>query len=70
MMTLMDGRDSLVKELRKVDSSLRCDIAGMMTRVCKIPHVYSMLPGFLPGDPGSQARVGRLRQRIEEIAAL
>lgn len=70
IMTLVDGRASLNKELLAEDLDLRANIGGMVDDVLSLPDFDTYFPGFLPGDPGSQARKGPLKMKLEALASL
>jgi hypothetical protein len=70
IMALVDGRASLYDELMEEDALLRVDIGTMMDEVLRLPDFEAYFPGFLPGDPGSQARSSPLKKKLEAIASL
>lgn len=66
---VVDGRASIVDEVNAADGRLASHLAGRVARLLDDPDFGQALAGLLPGDPGSQARLAMLRQRLESMAA-
>lgn len=65
---VVDGRGSIVDEVHAVDARLASYLAARVGQLLDDPVFGQALAGLLPGDPGSQARLAILRQRLEFIA--
>lgn len=70
LITVIDGRPELVDEIRAVDEQLRSYIAGEMNSLLGTSDFLDALPGQLPGDAASQARLPGLIRRMRAIAQL
>lgn len=69
LLTVLDGRGSIVEEVRKT-VSLRQYIAQQFHDLLGTPAFLDALPGHLLPDPISQARLPLLRQRLEAISKM
>lgn len=69
LISVIDGRDELLEELEDSDSEVRAYITGEMRRLLGESHFLVALPGQLPGDAASQARLPLLMERLKAIAA-
>ncbi len=67
LLTVIDGRAAIVQEIGEA-ASVRSYIAEQFGVLLKIPAFVDALPGHLLPDPGSQARLPLLRERIEAIS--
>lgn len=65
---VVDGRASIVDEVNASDARLNSYLAERVGRLLDDPDFVQALAGLLPGDPGSQARLAMLRQRLESMA--
>jgi len=70
LITLVDRRQELTEEIKTVDAELRRYIAHAMSRLLGESDFQSALPGQLPGDAASQARLPELIRRLRSIAQL
>ncbi len=59
-LSVIDGRAALLAEIRAVPPSLREFLAGEWGALLRDPRFIDALPGHLPPDPSSQARVALL----------
>jgi hypothetical protein len=67
---IVDGRDGLLGQVSAAGLPVRLFIATRTARLLQEPRFLDALPGHLPGDEASQARIGVLMRRRREIAAL
>lgn len=66
--TVVDGRASIVDEVNAADARLTSYLAARVEQLLDDPGFVQALGGLLPGDPGSQARLAMLRQRLASMA--
>ncbi len=69
IVTIVDGRATLVDEIAASTSELRDYLAAQFAALLVNPAFMESLSGHLPGDPGSQGRLPRLRARLRTLAA-
>ena len=67
---LVDGRPELVDEVLSSDPQLRSYIADEIRSLIANPEFIEALPGHLPGDDVSQARLPLIRERLQLLATL
>lgn len=70
LIALIDRRHELIDEIRAVDAELRRYIGHEMSRLLGESEFLAALPGQLPGDAASQARLPELVSRLRLIAEL
>ena len=70
IISIVDGRDELVRELAVADAELRRSVGQAIAEYLRRRAFRDSLPGHLPGDKASQARLPDLIARLEAIAAL
>lgn len=70
LITVIDGRPELIDEIMMVDVELRRYIADAMNGLLRESDFMDALPGQLPGDAASQARLPELIRRMRSIAQL
>lgn len=70
VITVIDGREELLEEIRASDSELRKYIADELTNLLTDNEFQLALSGHLPGDVASQARLPELMRRLRAIAKL
>jgi hypothetical protein len=70
LITLVDGRDSLIDEIKTSDAELRRYIAQAIGRLLGESAFLAALPGQLPADAASQARLPELLRRLRATAEL
>jgi Nucleotidyl transferase AbiEii toxin, Type IV TA system len=69
IIVLVDGRPSLLDELEMELAELRRYVADEITRLLA-DDLEQYVPGHLPADPGNQARVPIVIERLRRLAAL
>ena len=70
IMSVMDGRESLVDECRQAPESLRSYLAEQFTAFLADRRFLDALPGHLLGDAISQSRLPELEKKIRQLASL
>lgn len=70
IVSVIDGRDSLLQEMRQSTSELRQQVGAVMAQLMGSRGFLESLPGHLPGDAASQARLPELQAKIEQLAGL
>ena len=68
LLAVIDGRLEVSQEVGQLETSARAHLAGRVAALLADRDFVDSLPGHLPGDPGSQARLPILVTRLEEIA--
>lgn len=68
LIAVLDGRPELLREVEQSAQELRRDLAGQFDALLKNKAFQTALPGHLPADAASQARVDMLLQRMARIA--
>ncbi len=69
VIVLVDGRPELTDEVRASDPLLTTYIADQVNSLLSNPAFLESLPGHLPGDDASQARLPLIRQRLRMLTA-
>jgi hypothetical protein len=69
VIVLIDGRPQLVDEFLASDPELRTYIADQVSSLLSEPAFVESLPGHLPGDDASQARLPSIRERLRMLTA-
>jgi len=67
IITVIDGRPELLQEIDQADGGLRRYIATEFTTLLEGHDFLMALPGHLPGDAASQARLPELIRRMRAI---
>ena len=70
IVSVIDGRDSLLLELQQSTKELRQQVGAAIAQLMGSRGFLESLPGHLPGDAASQARLPDLHARLQELAAL
>lgn len=70
LMTVIDGREEMVQEIKSAPASLRDFIVASIEQLCREPDFEDALSGYLPPDAASQKRLPALRQKLATIASL
>lgn len=70
LISVIDGRDELVDECRDPDQELKNYLRDWMRRLLATPAFLEALPGHLPGDAASQARLPDLIDKLSLLAEL
>jgi predicted nucleotidyltransferase len=68
IVAVLDGRAEVVEETRHCDAVLRNHLQLRLTTLLKDERFLDALPGHMPGDEGSQARVPIILNRLKAIA--
>lgn len=67
IITVIDGRASIVDEIKAQEEGVRTYIAIEMGGLFDTQAFRDALPGYVQPDPGSQARVPIIEERIRQI---
>jgi predicted nucleotidyltransferase len=70
VIAVVDGRAELHAELAATDVTVRRYVAEELQRLLDTPAFLEALPGHLPGDTASQARLPLVRDRLKALASL
>lgn len=70
IVTIIDGREGLLAELRVVDVEMLSYISKSIAALLEKTEFMQALPGHLPGDSASQQRLPTLIARLRAIAEL
>jgi hypothetical protein len=70
LIAVVDGRGELVAEIRSAENDARGYLAKEIKKLLSIRAFNDAVPGHVPPDTSSQARVGTIISRLEEIASL
>ncbi len=70
LLSVVDGRDSLVDECRQSDPALRTYLRDWFQQFLATSAFLDALPGHLPGDPASQERLPDLEEKLRRLAQL
>lgn len=65
---VVDGRPTILDEFGAAEDNLKRDLAERIGRLLDDPDFEYALPGLLPADAASQARLGTLRERLASMA--
>lgn len=68
IIAVIDGRPEITDEIGRVDDKLQEHLARRFAELLRDPNFESAVPGHLPGDAASQARVPIVLERISAIA--
>jgi len=70
LISVIDGREELIEEIKSSNKGLITSIAKEIDALLKTKAFVSSLPGQLPGDSASQARLPELLQKLKQIVEL
>ncbi|MDA8259568.1 MAG: hypothetical protein M0Z99_28680 [Betaproteobacteria bacterium] len=70
LISVIDGRDELMAECRQLDDALKVYLRDWVGRLLATPAFLEALPGHLPGDAASQARLPDLEDKLRLLAKL
>lgn len=70
LLTVIDGRMELMSEIRAAEKDVRIYIASAIAGMLRDRAFVDAMPGHLPSDAASQARLPALVQRLQAIANL
>jgi len=68
IVAVLDGRPELPEEIGRIDSTMASELAMRFAQLLKTEQFINALPGHLPGDQASQARIPIIINRIQKIA--
>ncbi|HKL50382.1 MAG TPA: hypothetical protein VJ908_04385 [Wenzhouxiangellaceae bacterium] len=68
VMTVIDGRAELEREIAAAPEDIQGAIREQLTELLADPRLLEATAGFLPGDAASQARLSDLYARLERMA--
>lgn len=70
IVSVIDGRASLKVELQHAPPPLRQQVSAAIAELMASRSFLESLPGHLPGDAASQARLPQLHAKLKELAGL
>jgi len=70
LITVVDGRSELLKDLRAAPEDVRSSIADTVGQLLKTKKFIDALPGYLLPDPASQARINQLLVKLTQMSEL
>ena len=70
LITVIDGREELIGEIGQCEVEFREFIAKEVQSLLQIPDFQTALPGQLPSDAASQARLPELPHRLRLLTEL
>jgi hypothetical protein len=70
LITVVDGRSELVKELQAAPGDVRSYVAEAIGQMLRTDEFTDALPGYLLGDAASQSRINIVLERLTEISKL
>lgn len=68
IITVVDGRESLLNEVEAVDADVRTYIRERITALLRDEDFLTAVPGYLPGDVVSQARLPNVMDVLKRLA--
>jgi predicted nucleotidyltransferase len=70
IVALLDGRSAIVEDVRNADEVVKNAIKEQFSVMIKNERFLEAIPGHLPGDAASQARLPLIMERIDALAKL
>lgn len=70
VLAVVDGRDELLAEFAGLDRELTRFVGESFAQLLATPRFRSYLPGHLPGDDASQARIPLVEAKLLRLASL
>jgi predicted nucleotidyltransferase len=70
IITVVDGRGTMIHELAESEPELRTFVSAAFSTLLQRQNFLDALPGHLPGDAASQARVPVILERMQAISEL
>jgi hypothetical protein len=70
VLAVVDGRDELLAEFEGLDRELTRFVGESFAQLLAAPRFRNYLPGHLPGDDASQARIPLVEAKLLQLAAL
>jgi len=68
--TVVDGRAELAGEAAAASQDVRSHLSAQFKTLLQTPAFMNALPGHLPGDPASQARLPLILERLRQLSSL
>lgn len=68
--TVVDGRSQLINEAVAASPEVRHYLRGRFSDLLQNPRFVEALPGHLPGDAQSQARLPVILERLQQLSSL
>jgi predicted nucleotidyltransferase len=68
VITIIDGRQSLIDEVRAAPAQLRTYLGNELAALAANPEFIDAIPGHLPPDAASQQRAPRLLERVRGLS--
>ena len=69
IVAVLDGRPEVVAEVLNCENQLKNHLKARLSAMLTDERFIEALPGHLPGDAGSQARVPIILQRMQTLVA-
>ncbi|MFH0900355.1 MAG: hypothetical protein V2A73_06980 [Pseudomonadota bacterium] len=69
-LAVVDGRPGIEGEVARADAEVRCYLAQKIGELLEDTRFLDALPGHLPGDIASQARLPSLTDRLRRLATM
>jgi hypothetical protein len=70
IITVVDGRPSLLAEVQASESKLRAYLGEAVAMLLSESRFLDALPGFLLPDAANQARISQLTRNLRELSRL
>lgn len=70
LITVIDGRENIVDEIRRSKADVREYISGKLCEYVRETDFVQAIPAYLDSDPASQERLPSLRHKIDGIVQL
>jgi predicted nucleotidyltransferase len=70
IVTVVDGRPSLLAEVQASEAKLRSYLAEAVAELLSQPRFLDALPGFLPPDAANQARISQVSKNLSALGRL
>jgi hypothetical protein len=70
LLTVIDGRASIVEEIIETVAPLREYVVSSLRRLNGLSEFQEALPGYLPSDAANQRRLPLLRRKLESISEI
>lgn len=68
IVAVLDGRQEVIEEVRQSEPALREHLESRFVDLLKETRFLDALPGHMPGDTASQARVPRIIERLKVMS--
>lgn len=70
LISVIDGRPEVIDEVLNTDEELKRYFIEKFSALLKAPRFLEALPGMLPGDESSQARIPIILKRMKNITSI